>query len=264
MIYINSKEKINNLNNNYYVIIDFDKTITTLNSYTTFSLFAYSNLYPKEYLEEYNRLASIFYPLELNPYLSLEEKKKVAKKWHIASYNLMVKYQVKESDIDNIIDSSICPNMRDGSIDLFNYLNDNNIPVIICSAGIQNFIIKILDKYHCNYDNIYVHSNRLEFENNIIVPQQSEMINSSVKHHIKLPNSFFNTIKQKELSIIIGDQLNDLKMNKYLPNNNSLSFGFLESNVKDNQKPFFDNYDVILTDNESFKPIQKILTKKEH
>lgn len=263
MIHINNITNINKLkNNNFYVVSDFDQTISTHNSNTTFSLFAKSGLYPSEYLNDVTKLYNYYRPLELNPNLSYEDKKNLSLKWHMASYKLMLKYKLKESDIDYIIDNNEAIILREGSIDFIRFLHNNNIPLIICSAGISNFIMKILEKHNCYTSNIYIHSNILKFKNNIIYDDNPYPIHSMVKNEIKLPDTFTNKLINRDYAIVIGDQLHDINMANYLPKKETISFAFLESNVKENHKLFINNYDVVLTDNESFKPIQKILAKK--
>ena len=62
----------------------------------------------------------------------------------------MLKYKVKESDILKILENDDALTLRDGAINFINYLNENNIPLIISSAGIGNFIIELLKK-QCFY-----------------------------------------------------------------------------------------------------------------
>lgn len=107
MIRINNQArgKVEDINkNNFYVVADFDKTITSKNSNTTFSLFSKSGFYPKEYLNDRNKNYDYYRPLELDPTIKNEEKERIVKEWQEASYELMLKYKVKEADIKkNII-----------------------------------------------------------------------------------------------------------------------------------------------------------------
>ena len=55
MIYINNKEKIKNIKlekNNFYVVADFDKTLTDGNSYSTWKVLADSNEIGEEYTKK--------------------------------------------------------------------------------------------------------------------------------------------------------------------------------------------------------------------
>lgn len=247
---------------NFYVIADFDKTITTKASNTTFSLFSKSGFYPKEYLKERNLNYNYYRPIELDVNLSDKEKFKIVKQWQEASYKLMLKYKVKESDIVKILDQEDSLILRSGAISFINYLNENNIPLIISSAGIGNFIIELLKKHACYTDNIFVHSNMLKFKDDEIVDSIDEIIHSMNKNDIIVPGKFLEKTNNKKYAVIIGDQLSDLNMANNLPQKDILSFGFLESNVNETEKLFQDSFDVVLTNNEGFDGIEKILMKR--
>lgn len=259
MIKIVNNSKLNKLNiNNFYVVIDFDKTITTNKSNNTFSLYSKSGLYPSEYLEERNKNYNYYRPVEIDPNASEEKKRKNAKKWQEASYKLLLKYKVRKSDIKKILDMNLLE-LRPLAIEFIKKLNNYNIPIIICSAGIGNFIIEILKMNNCYSDNIYVHSNILKFENDVIKGSIEEVVNSMNKNNIKLNEQFLKKIKEKSYSVVIGDQVSDIKMSENLPKKDSISIGFLESNVIDNRELFLKNFDVVLTENESFKAVIDLL-----
>lgn len=256
-------EKIGRINKeNFYVVADFDFTITSKNSNTSLSLFSKSGFYPEEYLEERNRNYEYYRPLELNPKISMEEKFKITKEWQQASYELMKKYKVRESDIKKILKTGDALILRDGAKEFINLLNKNNIPLIISSAGVGNFIIELLKMHECYSNNIYVYSNMLKFKDDVIVDSIKNIIHSMNKNDISLPTNVFDRIKNKEYGIVIGDQLSDLKMINKLPRKDSLSFGFLESNVSEMEELFYRDFDVVLTKNEGFDKISKILKLK--
>lgn len=260
MIEIKKQKKFNDISlNNFYVIVDFDKTLTSKTSNTTFSLFAKSGFYPKEYLEERNKNYEYYRPLELDPKINDEEKIKIVKKWQESSYKLMIKYKVKQSDISKILENNNALLLRKGAKEFINSLNQNNIPLIISSAGIGNFIVELLKIHNCYSNNVYVHSNMLEFNNDVVIDSIDKIIHSMNKNDVNLPKEFLKKIENKKYAVIIGDQLSDLKMADFLPKIDTLSFGFLESNVEENKKLFIENFDVVLTNNEGFEKIQKLL-----
>lgn len=86
----------------------------------------------------------------------------------------------------------------------------------------------------------------LEFSNGQIIDRNQEIIHSMNKNNITLSSDFYEKIKDKDYTLVIGDQLSDLNMIKKLPTKKSISFGFLESNV-DELRPYFqDQFDVVL------------------
>ena len=260
---IKSKGKIDDITlDNFYVVIDFDRTITTKDSNTTFSLFSISGLYSEEYLKGMVENYNYYRPLELDINITEEEKIKVLKNWQQASYNLMLKYRVKESDIPNILQDKKSLTLREGVIDFIKFLNDKNIPMVVSSAGIGNFIIELLKKHECYTNNIYVYSNMLKFKDDEIINDFGKLIHSMNKNDIILPNEFLKKIKNKKYALVIGDQLSDIKMADNLPKVDIISFGFLEANVKERKKLFYDSFDVVLTENESFDEIKKLLERR--
>ena len=266
MIYIkeSSKEKLDDLNtDNYYVVVDFDKTMTTVDSNTTWSLFSKSGYYDENYVIERNNNYNYYRPLEIDPNISDNEKTSIVKEWQEASYRLMLKYKVKESDIKRILQIKDTLKLRENVIDFIKYLKEYNIPLIINSAGCGNFIIELLKLNNCYFDNVYIYSNILKFENDIIIDSITDIIHSMNKNDIKLPNYFLDKIKNKKYTILIGDQLSDLRMSKSLPNNDIISFGFLESNIDKLKSLFIENFDVVLENNENFDYINKILKLKK-
>lgn len=265
MIIINEKanNKIKDLNlNNFYIVIDFDQTITTKDSSTSLSLFSKSGFYDKSYLEKRNKNYEYFRPLELDPNISSEEKFQITKTWQEKSYELMLEYKVRESDIKRIIMKQELLKVRENAIDFIKTLNEYNIPLIINSAGCGNFIIELLKLNHCYSDNVYVHSNILEFKDDVIVDSITNIIHSMNKFDIDLPDSFYQRIKNKKYAILIGDQLSDANMARVLPKKDTLSFGFLESNIEEVKNLFYNEFDIVLKDNEGFNGISKILKLK--
>lgn len=244
---------------NCFVIADFDKTITTKNSNTTFSLFSKSGFYPKEYAMDREKLYNYYRPIELDPKISDEEKFKFMKEWQEKAYKLLLKYHVREDDISKIISRSDLIELRENAIEFIKSLKDNNIPLIINSAGIGNFIVSLLEKYECMGDNVFVFSNMLKFENEEIVDSIEDIIHSMNKYNIRIPTEFAEKLEKRRKAILIGDQISDLKMAGNLVYDELLSFGFLESKVEENEAGFLANFDVVLKGSETFASINKIL-----
>lgn len=253
-------KKLEGINkDNIFVVADFDKTITTKNSNTTFSLFSKSGFYPEEYAKDRDELYQHYRPIELDPNTLDEEKFRCMKEWQEMAYRLLLKYQVREDDIEKIIEMHDLIDLRGYVIEFMQYLKRNNIPLIINSAGIGNFIVALLEHHDCMGDNVFVFSNMLEFKDGVIVDSIEEIIHSMNKYNIKLSESFANKLRMRRKAILIGDQISDLKMAGNLSYDDLISFGFLESKVEENEEGFLKNFDVVLKGDETFESINKIL-----
>ena len=150
-------------------------------------------------------------------------------------------------------------NLRDDAIEFIKLLKEKNVPIIISSAGISNFIVELLKKYECYDDNVFVFANNLEFKEDKIIDSIDTIIHSMNKFDMLISKNYLDKIKNKTYAILVGDQLSDLKMTKNLPFKKEISFGFLDNNI-DGQREFFkDSYDVTLENGKSFNEIKKIL-----
>lgn len=191
MITINkqAKEKLKELNiNNFYVVADFDKTISTKDSKATLALYGASGLYGAEYRKKRKANYDYYRPFEVNPKISDEEKYRLMEEWQTKSYKLLLEYMVRESDIRKILTTTNLLELRKGAIDFINSLNDSDIPLIINSAGCCNFIKEALKLAGCYKDNIFIHSNELKFKNDVIVDSIVSIIHSMNKNNIKVSN----------------------------------------------------------------------------
>ncbi len=258
------ESKIKNLKiNNCYFVIDFDQTITTVDSPTTLSLFARSKFYPEEYMKERSANFDYYRPLELDPTIDYETKKALMEEWHNKTNDLLIKYGVRKSHIKEIIYDMKMLKIREYFIEFINYLNEMHVPIIISSSGCGNFIKEELIKDKCYSDNIYINSNFLEFDQDKIVATSKKVVNSMSKKNMVLPERIERAIIDKDFAIIIGDQVNDIEMAENLPKKEVIALGFLESGVEKNKKIFEEKFDVTFTENENFKSIEKVLNLKK-
>ena len=136
---IKAKLPINNFEE-YYVVTDFDRTITKGNSKTSWSILANSDLVPKEYAEERQALYDIYRPIEIDEHLDLETKSAKVKEWFQKHIELFVKYETSEEVFEKAATDLRVMEFRDGAKEFISYLHKKNIPLIIISAGIGNFI----------------------------------------------------------------------------------------------------------------------------
>lgn len=260
MVYID-KNKLSNfsLNKyNFYVVMDFDSTITTSNSLGSWSVLENPNFVNPKLIEESHKLIEKYYPIELDYTLDEKTKSRYMQEWYTKNMNLFYTYGLTNDALLNCVKNSNIK-FRSGAENFFNSLFNNNIPVIILSAGIGNIITELLKLHNCFYDNIHIISNFIKFKNNSILPFSDKIIHTSNKCVNSLPVDFNNKINSKEYILLFGDLIEDLKMVSKKDLNRTLSFGFLEKNVSQNIELYKKYFDVVLTDNSSFHDIQNIL-----
>ena len=195
MNYINKPEKLKEIkldNNNYFVVADFDRTITAGDSESTWGSISKAGVLPKEYNKkrqelhskyrpieisiskagvlpkEYNKkrqeLHSKYRPIEIDTTIEDNIKSKYMNEWFKTHINLFYEYGITEQAINTVVEKNLLK-FREGAKEYIEYLHKNNIPLIIVSAGIGNIIKGFLEKNNCYFSNIEIISNFIEFEN---------------------------------------------------------------------------------------------------
>ena len=262
MLYI-KEEKLKNISlnsNNFAVLMDFDRTITTKNSLGSWSVLENTNFMDPKFKEQTKILVDTYYPYELDYSISEEEKTKYISIWYQKNMDLLYEYNLTYSILLNCVKDS---NMEfhNGCKDFLNKLYELNIPVVILSAGIGNVITEWLKQNNSLFPNIHIFSNFIKFENDKMLPFDDKMIHTSNKSINRLPQDLKENILSKEHILLFGDLIEDLNMVKGHDLSNVLSFGFLEHRASENLNHYTKAYDIVLTDNSSYVEINEILNR---
>ena len=247
--------------NHLYIITDFDHTLTTKNSQNCWGIISTIPNISKEYIKQSKENNDLYFPIEQDDSINNDIKNKMMKKWYEEHAKMLIKYNLKEKDINEASqnDSII---LREGVIEFLEFTNKNNIPVIIISAGISNIIEGVLKKHNCFFNNVYVTSNIFKFENGKLKSLRNKIIHSLNKGKIDIPTKIKEIIKEKDEVIIIGDNIDDSKV-KIKENKKSLKIGFL--NYEDNNKfnNFKKHFDIVYNKDASLLKIIELINNKK-
>lgn len=262
MLYI-KEEKLKNISlthNNFAVLMDFDRTITTGDSLGSWSILENPKFMNPEFKEKSNILLDTYYPYELDYTISEEEKANYMEIWYQKNMDLFYEYSLTYSTLLNCVKDS---NMKfhKGCKDFLKKLYELNIPVIILSAGIGNVLTEWLKQNNSLYPNIHITSNFIKFENDKMLPFKDKMIHTSNKSIDRLPLDIKEKLLSKDYILLFGDLIEDLNMVKGYDLSKVISFGFLENRVNENLEHYKKAYDIVLTEEASFVEIDEILNK---
>ena len=243
--------------NNVYVVADFDRTITTGNSQTSWAILADSNAVPESYALERKALYEYYRPLEISEEIDYSYKMEMMYEWFSKHIELFIKYKMPQAVFEDASKDIKIMQLRPHLKDFFKFLNEKNIPLIIISAGIGNFIESFLKYNDCYYDNIYISSNKIIFENGIAIGVDSNIIHSFNKNEVSLPTSITQKLKNRDNVVLLGDQISDLKMvNK---NNHKL---VISIGLTSNDYPLdllVNNFDIVCEKDDGYDKLQNIL-----
>lgn len=261
MIYINNERKVEEIKltkDNFYVVADFDKTLTEGSSVSTWAVMANANKVGEEYTIKRTALYNKYRPIEIDSTISDEEKSKAMSEWWQAHINLFYEFGLKEQAIkDSLTEGGL--NYRVGAKEFLIKMNELGIPVIIISAGIGNVIEEFLNKENDYYPNIKIISNFIEFENGMIKSIKGETIHALNKNIVSLDEESKKLLENRKNILLLGDGLADLKMISEKQKESAITVGFLDEKIEENLKYFNEKFDIVLTSQGTLNDVNNIL-----
>lgn len=260
MEYIN-KEKIENIKltkENMYVLLDFDKTIT---SYESLDSWAVAGMAADEGCEkEVNDLYDKYRPIEMDYNISYEEKYKKMEEWYNSCMELYYKYHLNREKLKEAVKNSGLI-FRKGAKEFLEYTYENNIPVIILSAGVGSVIKEFLKEKNCFFDNIFLISNTFlydekgnafKLENSLI-----HTMNKTVEGHLKGKRK--EEFEKRPYRLLFGDTIEDIDMAPKKDLEKTIRVGFLDEALE-NLSTYRENFDIVLTkEDATFDIARKII-----
>ena len=266
MIYFNSEKKINELKqkinkDNICVFMDFDKTITSSESVDSWDASANKEVMGENLTKDMDKYYQKYGFIEFDYHIDKDKREKYIIEWYDKCMDLYYQYGLTREKLKESINHSRLI-LRKGAKDFLLNLYQNNIPVIIFSAGIGNVIEQFLKNEECYYDNITIIGNFIKFDKNgDMIKFSDDMIHSLNKNIDKLnDDKLKEKIGQKEYRIVIGDMVEDIHMVGEYPENKSFKIGFLNKNITENLEVYKKNFDIVLTEENNFYDIEKYVS----
>lgn len=247
---------------NIYVVADFDRTITNGSSKTSWSILATSDEVPKEYIKDRQDYYDIYRPIEIDETMDFESRSAKVKEWFRLHIELFVKYGIREELFEKAANDLRVMEFRSGAKEFLKFLYDHDIPLVIISAGIGNFIISFLKNHDCFYDNIYVASNIIVFKDGVASGVDANIIHSLNKNEVSLPKHIKKKIEGRENVILLGDQISDLNMVNEEEHENVLKVVFVADDAEDLKSTYEDVFDVVVGKGEGYVDLMKVLEKE--
>ena len=242
-----------------YVLADFDRTITVGDSEGSWSILSKRDDIAKGYVGEAQELYNFYRPIEVDESLDDEIKNNLMVEWWNKHINLFVKYQISEDVVSSAVKDLNVMKFRPGGKEFLENMRDRKIPVIIISAGIGNFIEQFFEVNNCFFENVFIVSNFIKFENKKAVGISDNLIHSLNKNEVAFPDEIKKVLGDRKNIILMGDCLGDVKMASEKHRSDALKIGFLEENEEESRPYFETEFDVVCTNNTGFDKLSKRL-----
>ncbi len=253
--------------NSFHVLADFDRTLTLAkqNGHRMPSVIAIlredEKYLGKDYKEKAEKLFLKYHPIEINPNIDRNEKKKEMEKWWREHFRLLSESGLKKKDLEDVVFSGKI-RLREGVLKFIDFLKEEEIPLVIMSGnGLGGEVIEMyLEKEKRMHSNIYVISNSFYWDEEGKISGFKEPIVHMLNKDETLINnfSFFKEIENKKNVILFGDNIEDVDMVKGFDYDFLIKFGFLNENVKENIEYYQKFYDVLILNDSSFSFINDL------
>lgn len=242
---------------NFHVLADFDRTLTTAfikgkeHSPSIISQLRDGRYLTEDYASRAHALFDEYHPIEINPNIPLEEKKKKMYEWWKKHFDLLIECGLDKTTISDAVKNMVAENtlvFREGVEDFLIFLKENNVPLVIMSSSIGDLIIEFMKEKGVYFDNIHVVSNLLDWENGKAtgIKEIIHVFNKS-EIEVNIPE-----IRSRKNVLLLGDSIGDLGMIEGFDYENLIAIGFLNEDVEENLEMFKEMYDAVLI-GEDFK-----------
>ncbi|XP_034246216.1 7-methylguanosine phosphate-specific 5'-nucleotidase isoform X2 [Thrips palmi] len=239
------------------VIADFDHTVTKQHIHgerhvSSFCVVNKCTVLPEDFRDKDRKLLEKYLPIERDPNLSKEEKIPYMVEWYTTTSELLNGFPLGSDEIASAVKKSDTQ-LRTGTAELVNALDEEDVPMLIFSAGLGDVVDAILKCHGVVNKNIHVISNFLKykdghvngFTNDIVHPFNK---NGKAAEHTK----YFELMSSRHNVILMGDNLGDAEMADGVPNTDAvLKIGFLYGAVSTLLPSYMDHFDIVLVDDQT-------------
>ncbi|KAI8005964.1 Cytosolic 5'-nucleotidase 3A [Camellia lanceoleosa] len=222
-------------------------------------------------------LYEYYHPLEFNPTIPLDKKAKLMEEWWGKTHALLIEGGLTFDAIKNSVANATIA-FREGVVELFEFLEENDVPVLIFSAGLADIIEEVLrQKLHKSFKNVKVVSNRMVFDQSgqlvsfkgktIHVLNKNEHaldMAAPVHDHLGDPDEPIDdtaSVKKRTNVLLLGDHIGDLGMSDGLNYETRISVGFLNDNVMNSLDSYREAFDVLYLNDAPMWGVLKLVSQ---
>ncbi|XP_065887230.1 cytosolic 5'-nucleotidase 3-like [Dysidea avara] len=249
----------------FQVVADFDMTLTKYyvnggRGCTCHAIAEDAGELPPSFTTEAHAIRDTYYPIEISPNYTHDEKVQYMIEWWSKAHDLLIKYDMREHLIPKMV-QNVPIVLRDGHQWMLDTLLAHKIPTLVFSAGLSNMIVEVFKQKAALHENIRVISNDMIFKDDKLCGFSKPLIHSFNKgcvaeHH----QSVFDEVKGRTNLLLLGDSTGDPHMVKGFPDTHTcIKIGFLNYREEELMECYLDLYDIVLTGDGSLYPANVLL-----
>jgi 5'-nucleotidase len=261
---------------NLQVISDFDMTLTRYSvdgrpGYSSHKVLEKCSLLPKSYAEAAKALHQHYYPIEIDPTMSEEQKAPLMVEWWEKAHKALVDANVNKSVFTSAVREALVE-FREGVAEMFALAAAKSVHVLVFSAGLKQIIeeLFLLKLPGTRISSVFeavgvarVVANEMIFDDDgNIINFSPELLHTFNKQFGSLPAHIagiddFDHYRPNV--ILMGDSRGDVKMANGYKYENLLKVGFLNLPLESNLQDYMRLFDVVITGDGSMNYLDDIL-----
>lgn len=251
----------------FHVVADFDRTLTKAFIHgekipSIISVLRNENYLSSEYSEKAKALANNYHPIEIDPAISMNVKKKKMQEWWEKHFELLIESGLNKKNLKRVIKEGKVE-FREGVEEFLDLLHEKKIPLIILSSsGIGDLIPMYLEKHGKLYDNFHIITNLYKWDkkgNAIGINKPIIHVFNKDETSVKDHPLIYREVKERKNVLLLGDSLGDLGMVEGFNYENLLKIGFLNEEVERDLGEYKENFDVVITNDSSMNYVNEFV-----
>lgn len=244
-------------NGKLVIIADFDRTITRCflpdggRGSSAHGVLDGSNLLSEDWRAKTKVLFDKYFPIEIDPKMSVEEKIPLMTEWYTQVHSLMLKQGITRDQLKAVVAECRSIQLREGFADFLQSCQDAQppVPVLIMSAGLGDVIEEFLNSAlpFALASTTMVVSNRFHFDDGGNMVGFSEpLLHMFNKSAAWLPDKAQHLVRGCSHCLLLGDGVGDITMADGLQTE-VLRVGFLNEKIDEKLVHFREIFDVVKT-----------------
>lgn len=241
------------------VISDFDMTLTRFAHNgkrvpTTHNILNNRLLIGEDCVKKIQMLLKTYYPIEIDPHRTTEEKLPLMVEWWTKVHELLIEQRIRKDLLPQAVRESNAM-LRDGYKVFFDLLDEHHIPLLIFSAGVGDVLEEVIHQNQVFHPNVRIISNYMDFDRaGVLRAFKGQLIHTFNKREGALTHAAATAGQPQGRGnvLLLGDSLGDLTMaDGVSEHRNILTIGFLNDQVEERKESYVNSFDIVLVKDET-------------
>ncbi|XP_039645346.1 7-methylguanosine phosphate-specific 5'-nucleotidase-like isoform X3 [Perca fluviatilis] len=225
------------------VISDFDMTLTRFAHNgkrvpTTHNILDNQLLIDEDCTKKMKELLNTYYPIEIDASRTAEEKLPLMVEWWTKVHELLIQQRIRKDMLAQAVRESSAM-LREGYKVFFDRLTEQQVPLLIFSAGVGDVLEEVIRQNHVFLPNVHIISNYMDFDQTgVLRAFKGQLIHTFNKREGALSHAAgLRALQGRPNVLLLGDSLGDLTMaDGVSEHQNLLTIGFLNDQTREKSR----------------------------